>query len=49
MNNRYKCVVDLDLEKIFDTVNQDLLISIIRKTVNEDAEKLFNYELKNKR
>ena len=36
MNNGYKWVVDLDLEKIFDTVNQDLLISIIRRTVNED-------------
>ncbi len=31
MNNGYKWVVDLDLEKFFDTVNQDLLISIIRK------------------
>lgn len=36
MNNGYKWVVDLDLEKFFDTVNQDLLISIIRKRVNED-------------
>lgn len=36
MNNGYKWVVDLDVEKFFDTVNQDLLISIIRKTVNED-------------
>ena len=36
MNNGYKWVVDLDLEKFFDTVNQDLLISIIRKKVNED-------------
>ena len=36
MNNGYKWVVDLDLEKFFDTVNQDLLISIIRRTVKED-------------
>lgn len=36
INNGYKWVVDLDLEKFFDTVNQDLLISIIRKNVNED-------------
>ena len=37
MNNGYKWVVDLDLEKFFDMVNQDLLISsIIRRTVNED-------------
>lgn len=36
MNNGYKWVVDLDLEKCFDTVNQDLLISIIRRTVKED-------------
>ena len=36
MNNGYKWVVDLDLEKFFDTVNQDLLISIIRRTANDD-------------
>ena len=36
MNNGYKWVVDLDLEKFFDTVNQDLLITIIRRTVKED-------------
>ena len=36
MNNGYKWVVDLDLEKFFDTVNQDLLISIIRRTIKED-------------
>ncbi len=36
MNNGYKWIVDLDLEKFFDTVNQDLLISIIRRRVNED-------------
>ncbi len=34
MNNGYKWVVDLNLEKFFDTVKQDLLISIIRRTVN---------------
>jgi group II intron reverse transcriptase/maturase len=36
MNNGYEWVVDLDLEKFFDTVNQDLLISIIRRTIKED-------------
>ena len=37
MNNGYKWIVDLDLEKFFDTVNQDLLISIIiRRTVKKD-------------
>ena len=36
INNGYKWVVDLDLEKFFDTVNQDLLITIIRRRVNED-------------
>ena len=36
INNGYKWVVDLDLEKFFDTVSHDLLISIIRRTVNED-------------
>lgn len=35
INNGYKWVVDLDLEKFFDTVNQDLLISIIRRIINE--------------
>ena len=36
MNNGYKWIVDLDLEKFFDTVNQDLLISIIRRTIKEN-------------
>ena len=27
--------MDLDIEKFFDTVNQDKLISIIRKQVND--------------
>ena len=36
MNDGNKWVVDLDLEKFFDTVNQDKLIEIIRRTINED-------------
>ena len=36
LNEGYRWVVDLDLEKFFDTVNQDLLISIIRRTIKED-------------
>jgi retron-type reverse transcriptase len=30
-------VVDLDLEKYFDTVNHDLLIKTVRETVKEEA------------
>ena len=36
LNEGYRWIVDLDLEKFFDTVNQDLLISIIRRTIKED-------------
>lgn len=35
MNDGYDWIVDLDLEKFFDTVNQDRLISIIRRTVKD--------------
>jgi len=35
MNEGYDWIVDLDLEKFFDTVNQDRLISIIRRTVKD--------------
>jgi group II intron reverse transcriptase/maturase len=33
----YTYVVDLDLEKYFDTVNHDLLIKMIRETVKDEA------------
>jgi len=33
----YGYVVDLDLEKYFDTVNHDLLIKMVRETVNDEA------------
>jgi group II intron reverse transcriptase/maturase len=33
----YTYVVDLDLEKYFDTVNHDLLIKIVRETVKDEA------------
>jgi group II intron reverse transcriptase/maturase len=33
----YTCVVDLDLEKYFDTVNHDLLIKMVRETVKDEA------------
>ena len=33
----YKYVVDLDLEKYFDTVNHDLLIKMVRETVKDEA------------
>ena len=33
----YKYVVDLDLEKYFDTVNHDLLIKMVRETIKDEA------------
>lgn len=39
LNQGYEWVVDLDIEKFFDTVNHDKLISILRKRV-EDATTL---------
>jgi group II intron reverse transcriptase/maturase len=33
----YTSVVDLDLEKYFDTVNHDLLIKMVRETVQDEA------------
>ena len=33
----YTYVVDLDLEKYFDTVNHDLLIKMVRETVKDEA------------
>lgn len=35
LNDGYQWVVDLDIEKYFDTVNHDKLISIIRERVND--------------
>jgi len=35
MNDGYDYIVDIDLERFFDTVNQDKLIGIIRKTVKD--------------
>ena len=35
MNNGYEWVVDLDIEKYFDTVNHDKLISILRERIND--------------
>jgi RNA-directed DNA polymerase len=35
MNDGYDWIVDLDLEKFFDTVNQDMLIGLIMKTVKD--------------
>ena len=35
MNDGYYWIVDLDLEKFFDTVNQDRLINIIRRTIKD--------------
>lgn len=35
MNDGYTWVIDLDIEKYFDTVNHDKLISILRERVND--------------
>ena len=35
LNDGYDWIVDIDLEKFFDTVNQDRLITIIRKTIKD--------------
>ena len=35
LNDRYEWIVDIDLEKFFDTVNQDKLITIIGKTITD--------------
>lgn len=35
LNEGYEWVVDLDIEKYFDTVNHDKLISILREKVKD--------------
>lgn len=35
LNDGYEWIVDLDIEKFFDTVNHDKLISILRECVND--------------
>ena len=35
LNEGYKWIVDIDLEKFFDTVNQDRLITIIGRTIKD--------------
>ncbi|MBR0490914.1 MAG: group II intron reverse transcriptase/maturase [Clostridia bacterium] len=35
LNDGYDWIVDIDLEKFFDTVNQDRLITIIRSTIKD--------------
>lgn len=37
LNAGYEWVVDFDIEKYFDTVNHDKLISILREQVNDSA------------
>ncbi len=36
MNDGYEWIVDIDLEKIFDTLNQYKLITIIGKTITDE-------------
>lgn len=35
LNEGYEWVIDLDIEKYFETVNHDKLISCVREQVNE--------------
>lgn len=35
LNDEYEWIIDLDIEKFFDTVNHDKLISILRENVND--------------
>ncbi|MGI6224580.1 MAG: reverse transcriptase domain-containing protein, partial [Prevotella sp.] len=37
LNEGYEWVIDFDIEKYFDTVNHDKLISILREQVNDSA------------
>lgn len=37
LNEGYEWVVDFDIEKYFDTVNHDKLVSILREQVNDSA------------
>ena len=37
LNDGFEWVIDLDIEKFFDTVNQDKLISILREKVNDST------------
>ena len=37
LNEGYEWIVDLDIEKFFDTVNSDKLISILRENVNDST------------
>ncbi|MBR3003069.1 MAG: group II intron reverse transcriptase/maturase [Clostridia bacterium] len=47
LNDGYDWIVDIDLEKFFDTVNQDRLITIIRKTIKDgDVVSLISKYLK---
>ena len=34
MNNEYTWIVDIDLERFFDTVNHDRLLNIISRTID---------------
>ena len=36
LNDGYEWIVDIDLEKIFDTLNQYKLITIIGKTITDE-------------
>lgn len=41
LNDGYTYIVDIDLEKFFDNVNQDKLMSSVHKTIDDpDTESL---------
>ena len=47
LNDGYDWIVDIDIEKFFDTVNQDRLITIIRRTIKDgDVVSLISKYLK---
>ena len=47
LNDGYDWIVDIDLEKFFDTVNQDRLITLIRRTIKDgDVVSLISKYLK---
>ena len=35
LNEGYKCIVEIDLEKFFDTVNQDRLMNLLSKSIED--------------
>ena len=49
LNDGYEWIVDLDIEKFFDTVNHDKLILILRENVNDADNIAFNTSISKSR